>query len=482
MHREEPERTPAKGRFDPLLLVALAVALLLRAAALALYWDIEGRGDERVHYVLGVLVTHLGPDAITRWAPAYEFFQAFAYSLLRPEPWAAKALQVLVSTATVGLIYALTLRLGGRRPARIAAFVAALYPSFIAYSHYLYPETLYILLLTGSVYAFFRKPGNPARGDLAASGVLFGLAVLTRSVAVHFLPVWIGWSLLRGRWREARNVAIVAGIALAVVAPWTLRNARLYERFVLVDPIAGLVGYYAFNKQPLNRDIGYRQRFDSDRPRCRVPVLLGRDPLPPVEELVALFPPAGYRFLASTERLEHTVYTMRFEASVNLPVMGSCEVRNGLAYLRQHPWQVLGMLPVRAYAFFGPTSFLLRSSYTGVYPGGPLGEAAYPGVKAAVAASTMAVFLLAILAFGRPGLPPIAEWLALFSAYYVALHAVATTFSRYRLPLVPFAIALGALWLAKPRAPAGRPRRAIVVGLLLGYTALCIHYLAFRLP
>jgi hypothetical protein len=480
---EGPQSDRTAWRADPFLLAALALAFALRAGALALYWDMEGRGDERFHYVLGVVLTRLGSDAITRWAPGYEYFQAFAYALLGPEPGAVKALQVLVSTATVGLIYALALRLGGRRPARIAAFAAALYPTLIAYSHYLYTETLYLFLLTASIYAFFRNPDEPARRDLVASGVLFGLAALTRSVAVHFVPVWIGWCLLRGRRRQARNVAIMAGIALLVIAPWTLRNARLYERFVLVDPIAGLVGYYAFNLQPLNRDLGFRQKFESDREFCPPrPRLVRRDPLPTVDELVALFPTAGYRFLADPGRLRHTVLAMHIEASVNLADVATCERRNGIAYLREHPMQVLGMLPERVYGFLGPNSFLLRSVYNGVYSGGPLQRSAYPAVKAAVVVTTMAVFGLAILAFGRPGVPPIAEWFALFSAYYVTLHAVATAFSRYRLPLVPFAIALGAWWLARPRAPVGRARTPLVLGMLLGYTALCLHYLVSTLP
>jgi hypothetical protein len=52
-----------------------------------------------------------------------------------------------------------------------------------------------------------------------------------------------------------------------------------------------------------------------------------------------------------------------------------------------------------------------------------------------------------------PGVPPIAEWFA-----------------------------LGAWWLAQPRAPVGRARSILVIGMLLGCPDLCLHYLVFTLP
>ena len=223
------------ARRDPALWAILALAFGLRAGLLALYPHIEGHGDESLHYAVGVLVRHLGHGAISFWAPGYDAFLAAVFTVAPPEPVAAKAVQTLLSTATVGCVYGLARRAGGLRAARLAGGLCAVYPSLLAYSHYLYNETLFIALLTAAAYVYFRPDKEPTRRAQIAAGVLFGLAILTRSVLVFFFPLWLVWSLVRGERAEARRVAVVFATALAVVSPWTLRNSIHHGGFMLVD-------------------------------------------------------------------------------------------------------------------------------------------------------------------------------------------------------------------------------------------------------
>ncbi len=92
------------------------------------------------------------------------------------------------------------------------------------------------------------NPPSPPAGERGAGGergrlfrpflggALIGLAVLTRPAMLFFLPfaLLLGW-----RRRAAFAAAMLAG-TLAVVLPWTARNAAVYGRFVLVASEGGV--------------------------------------------------------------------------------------------------------------------------------------------------------------------------------------------------------------------------------------------------
>ena len=106
-------------RNDPVFWLLVLVSFGFRAGLLALYPDLSGRGDEALHYVEGVLTAALGQSVIARWPPGYEAFLAMIYTVGEARPVVAKAVQVLLSTATVALTYAMALRAGGRRVAPV---------------------------------------------------------------------------------------------------------------------------------------------------------------------------------------------------------------------------------------------------------------------------------------------------------------------------------------------------------------------------
>jgi 4-amino-4-deoxy-L-arabinose transferase-like glycosyltransferase len=470
------------GRTDPVALGIGLLALLIRAAFLLRYPEIQAQNDEQLQYALGVLAVSFGHEVMGRWAPAYTAFLAGVFRLAGAEPFTAKAVQVLLSTATVGFVYGLVRRTGTRRAARIAGLLAALYPSFIAFSHYLFSETLFLFFLTAAAYFLFRSAGRRSRLELFAGAVCLGLAVLTRSTVLYFLPVWIAFELWRGRRDEARHAALALGVALLLLLPWTLRNALHYRDFLLIDATIGYVAYNAFQEKLFAVDLGYRQRLEVVRPRCATPPVRGRTPLPSLAELARHFPPEGRRFYLSDNRFFAAINVARMEATGNLAAVQRCEIRNALEFILERPGLFAQRIAERAYAFWGPNSFLLRAVNRGFYAGGPLDAAAYPLVKAAVVIPYLVVVAAAILAAGCRDAPRYAAWLALLALYFTLAHALSIADSRHRLPLLPLVIALGAHWLARPRWPEGGARGVTAAALLAGFAALCVHYLIVRLP
>src|SRR5262249_45529527 len=159
-------------------------------------------------------------------------FLAAIYSAARPlgiDRWvAARLAQAVLGTVIAVLIGAIALRLWGRRTGLIALALAAVYPPLILFSGALMTEPLLIALLLGSVVALLDR-------RLIVAGVLAGLAVLTRSNAILLLaPLAVGALVARPHRRLLHAAAFVA-IALAVVSPWTIRNAVAFHAFVPVS-------------------------------------------------------------------------------------------------------------------------------------------------------------------------------------------------------------------------------------------------------
>lgn len=460
----------------------VAGALLLRGALLARYPDLFLRADEGLHLVAGALVAELGTPAVGHWPPGYELFLAGVFRVGGVDPLAAKIANVALSTLTVAAAALLARSLGGPRAGRLAGWLCALHPGLVAFSHYLYSETLFAALLTGGALFAFRRPQGATRVEQVAAGVLFGLAILTRSVLLYFLPLWVAVQALRRRGPEARRALVVTLVALAVVAPWTLRNALRYGAFVPVDSTAAMTAYFAFQPSAFNRDLGFVADWQPRGRPCPYVPLEPAPVLPSLAELRGWLPPGAGAFFEEGEPLLDTkLAQVRSWVLVDWPAVARCERARAAELVRRDPVAPLRNAARRIYAFWGPNNFLLRAVHAGEYAAAPLDRARYAWVKSALVGFHVLVLAAAILALGRRAAPGLVAWTAGLAAYSTAVHAVAVSFSRYRLPLMPLLIVLASLWLARPALPEGR--RWIVVGaLLLGVLALCAHYAARALP
>lgn len=471
------------GARDPWLWAALALGFALRALLLARYPHIQGMGDELVHYLTAQFVTLFGPGVLGQWAPLYDSLLAAVFHLAGPDPLAARAVQVVLSTATIAGVYALARASGSLRAARIATAICALDPTLVAFNHYLFTETLFVALLVAAACALFCGPTPRSRSRTVAGGGLFGLAILTRSVGLYFLVLWVLWEWLRGRRREAADAALVLLTALALVLPWTLRNFQKYDDFLLVDATLGRTAYFAFSERFFSWDLGYAGSGPVRplRDECAVGLAPGAPELPPARDIQALLHPTLFG-LTTEDAAELPIWRTRRFAVEDLAAGQRCEMANALAFAREHPGTVGSHVAERLYAFWGPNSYLLRSVALGSYADGPLAATTYPFWKGLVVALHVALGAAALLLLGRRHLPPFVVWSALFITYYTAIHMLAVAYSRYRLPLMPFVFVASALWLADPRAPEGRARTALVATALSGFVGLCVHYVVARLP
>src|SRR4030095_7985836 len=144
---------------------------------------------------------------------------------------------------TVWLIGVIAFRSAGPAAGALAAMIAAIYPPLVWMTVYVLSETVYSAVVISGALLLQKavdSTGTDGRGHNTlglAAGALVGAAILIRPVALVFLPLAVLW-LVATR-RVVLAVAFVAA-AIATVAPWTARNLRVHDRFILVASEGGV--------------------------------------------------------------------------------------------------------------------------------------------------------------------------------------------------------------------------------------------------
>lgn len=193
-----------------------------------------------------VLAYGNGPTAFR--PPLWPLFLGVLYWLIGVHLLAARFVEVVLGTLTVGLIGLLAGQIWGRRPALAAMALAALYPGFVLAGGSLLSESLSLPLAIGSLSAALaaRRSSRPFAW-CALSGLLCGLDILCRPDSfVLILPAVLLAGVSLTRWR-LRATAVLVVVAILTVTPWLVRDRLVMGRFVPVTTQAGFVASGTYN-------------------------------------------------------------------------------------------------------------------------------------------------------------------------------------------------------------------------------------------
>lgn len=223
---------------DPWLLGLLAAGLLVRVAALlAVHGEAGLLGDEG-RYVGGALRFHaagdFGPDDFVR-PPLYYLYLSAALLLGEHGVLVAKLGQCLAGALAALPLYRSARALGDAVVARTAAAFLLFDPTLVAYTHTLWPETLFLLVVCYVFDAVRRlRPASFFAG--VRVGAAIGAAMLLKPVFGVFALLLAVWWLRRFGVAAALRLALVSGGSAAlVILPAVLHNQALHGRFVLLE-------------------------------------------------------------------------------------------------------------------------------------------------------------------------------------------------------------------------------------------------------
>src|SRR5215471_6796780 len=236
--------------------LVMSLAVVLRLGYL---WTIPWHGHDLIvvdpdgYTVNGLLLSqrHFAWPALFRVVAVYQFVKPPLYTvalalvsrLPGDYPRDTAVLQALLGGAMVFAMFWIGCRVHSPRAGVAGALLGALYWPFAAGANVFIQEALYIPLLTIAFAVLLECVARRAPlGAWAAAGALFGLAALTRSMPVYYLPPALAVYVWRDRdraraWREA-GACLLAFTLL--IAPYSIAISRHVHQAVVIENMGGI--------------------------------------------------------------------------------------------------------------------------------------------------------------------------------------------------------------------------------------------------
>jgi tetratricopeptide (TPR) repeat protein len=184
-------------------------------------------------------------------APLYAYFLGLIYAIFGPSLAAAKIIQHLVGAITCSVLFLFADRNFGRKVAVLSGIIAAFNWVLIFHEDELLLDSLLVLFSVVMIWAMIRGAERKSAAWFLISGLLLGLACITRPNYLAFLPVIPLWLLTIWRRDYGRIIKsfgfVVLGCALLIL-PVTLRNAIVGHDAVLIASQGGINFYIGNNR------------------------------------------------------------------------------------------------------------------------------------------------------------------------------------------------------------------------------------------
>jgi hypothetical protein len=189
-------------------------------------------------YALRSVVT--GEFAPTAWRmPLYPLLLSLVFRVAEDPERLGLLMQCVLDGLTATGLFLIGWRAMGRVAGVAAAAIwAGMLPEWHLVSRF-WSEPLFVLLLVTAVAMLWRAGEVRTTGAAAGAGLALGLLGLTRPVgALLAVPALIWLVIVLGGKRS--RVWAAVGVTLLVLAPWTARNAAVFDTLIPFDTTGGL--------------------------------------------------------------------------------------------------------------------------------------------------------------------------------------------------------------------------------------------------
>lgn len=175
--------------------------------------------------------------------PLYPLFLALVYMISGNSLVAVLFFQAVFGALTVLFVFKLGRFLSTPKVGLATATIVAFDPHLIILAGMLMTEALFTLLLVAALFTTLVGFHRAQNRWFVISGILWGLGALTRPEGLLYLIVVlvVGISINRKeRALSIRRSALVLGLALITIAPWTVRNTIVHKHLVVLTTNSGV--------------------------------------------------------------------------------------------------------------------------------------------------------------------------------------------------------------------------------------------------
>jgi 4-amino-4-deoxy-L-arabinose transferase-like glycosyltransferase len=184
-----------------------------------------------------------GNTGSTAWEPPlYPLLIAGVFKLFgvysRASAFVLLAINSAFSALTCIPIFLVAKRVFGDKTAIWSAWLWVLLPNFIFWcTRWIWETSLAALLLTVIVWLALTLEEKGGWKPWAEFGLLWGVAALVNTSLLAFLPasgLWIWYRRSRLGKRSVAGIALSAIVFFVCIAPWLIRNYRVFGQFIFI--------------------------------------------------------------------------------------------------------------------------------------------------------------------------------------------------------------------------------------------------------
>ena len=232
-----------RGNAATWALAIFGVALALRVGY-AFFAEPPPISDEQYYDVLAANLAAgkgytSGGTPVAYWPVGYSAFVAAFYWVFGHHYLPVIIFQAVLGAATAALLPFLVREFVPAAPARAAGLIIAFCPNHIAYASRLFPAAALTSAVVAVALIIVKTKGY--RGAVAA-GLLAGVTALAAPVALVLPGAVLAGDLFRrvGFIKALGRAAVVAAVVALAVAPWAVRNRRVFDAFVPISTNGGV--------------------------------------------------------------------------------------------------------------------------------------------------------------------------------------------------------------------------------------------------
>ncbi|MCB0207892.1 MAG: glycosyltransferase family 39 protein [Anaerolineae bacterium] len=197
-------------------------------------------------------------EPTAHWSYLYTFFLTGVYAIFGHHPIAARIIQAVLAGIFMPLVaYRVGRRYFNTNVGLVAAAITVFYIYFIYYAAALVTETFYIISalwsldIVGKLVDDLKTTNTVDWKDGLLLGLALAITILLRQVFLIFVPIlfmWLLWQSYRCQLKSVllmiKTLIIVTGIIVLSIIPWTIRNYKAFDTFVLLNTNAGFAFYW----------------------------------------------------------------------------------------------------------------------------------------------------------------------------------------------------------------------------------------------
>lgn len=184
--------------------------------------------------------------------PLYSVFLAGVYGVFGASDSVARAALALVDGASAIFVFLIAREVFGKRVAILSALAFALYPPLVHLGTYITADNLFIALNLAFILFLVKFFRAPSLRYAIISGLLLGLASLTKPATIMVpvllliaFPLYARYALRSFNLRQVARLGALLLVFLLTILPWSIRNYAAFHEVTVLNLSRATLGDWA---------------------------------------------------------------------------------------------------------------------------------------------------------------------------------------------------------------------------------------------